>query len=155
MRPYIFYLLIAFSSLLAWNQCEDRSDAYGNFEAREILVSAEANGRILERVAKKLKIPLNKFYSNVEWVGNTSSASIPVALCDAADAGRLHPDNNVIFIGFGGGLTWASAAFKWDVTPPEVSISDSEWRRTRYMFARGRSRWRKWRRPQYLDWRQS
>jgi len=95
---------------------------------------------------KKLKIPKEKFYSNVEWVGNTSAASIPIALCEAADAGRLHPDNNFIFVGFGGGLAWASAVIKWDVTPPEVSVRDREWGRTRYMIARGRSRWRKWRR---------
>ena len=82
----------------------------------------------------------------MEWVGNTSAASIPIALCDAADAGRLRPDNNVIFIGFGGGLTWAAAAVKWDVTPPELSMADSEWRRSRYIIARGRSRWRKLRR---------
>ena len=112
----------------------------------DLIIPHQANGRILEHVAKKLKIPLHKFYSNVEWVGNTSAASIPVALCDAADNGRLKPDNNIIFIGFGGGLTWASAAVKWDVTPPDVSMPDSEWRRTRYIVARGRSRWRKWRR---------
>ena len=112
----------------------------------DLIIPHQANGRILEHVAKKLKIPLDKFYSNVEWVGNTSAASIPIALCDAADAGRLRPDNNVIFIGFGGGLTWASAAFKWDVSPPHVAMPESEWRRTRYMIARGRSRWRKWRR---------
>lgn len=112
----------------------------------DLIIPHQANGRILEHVAKKLKMPLNKFYSNVEWFGNTSAASIPVALCDAAENGRLQPDNNVIFIGFGGGLTWASAVLKWDVTPPEVSMPDSEWRRTRYIIARGRSRWRKWRR---------
>ena len=112
----------------------------------DLIIPHQANNRIMEHVAKKLKIPKEKFYSNVEWVGNTSAASIPIALCEAADAGRLHPDNNVIFVGFGGGLAWASAVIKWDVTPPEVSVRDREWGRTRYMIARGRSRWRKWRR---------
>jgi 3-oxoacyl-[acyl-carrier-protein] synthase-3 len=111
----------------------------------DLIIPHQANGRILELVAKKLRMPQHKFYSNVEWVGNTSAASIPVALSDAVDNGRLQPDSNVIFIGFGGGLTWASAVVKWDVTPPEISMSDSEWRRTRYIIARSRSRWRKWR----------
>ncbi|MFN2106407.1 MAG: beta-ketoacyl-ACP synthase III [Candidatus Promineifilaceae bacterium] len=112
----------------------------------DLIIPHQANSRILEHAAKKLKMPLEKFYSNLEWTGNTSAASIPIALSDAADSGRLRPDNNVIFVGFGGGLTWASAAVKWDVTPPEVSSLDREWKRTRYMMARGRSRWRKWRR---------
>ena len=112
----------------------------------DLIIPHQANGRILEHVAKKLKMPVEKFYSNVEWMGNTSAASIPIALSDAADAGRLQPDDNVVFVGFGGGLTWASVAVKWDVTPPEVSTLDREWKRTRYMVARGRSRWRKWRR---------
>jgi 3-oxoacyl-[acyl-carrier-protein] synthase III len=110
------------------------------------MIPHQANARILEHVAKKLKVSPDKFYSNVEWAGNTSAASIPIAICDAADAGRLRPDDNVIFVGFGGGLTWASAAVKWDVTPPEVSTLDREWKRTRYIVARGRSRWRKVRR---------
>lgn len=112
----------------------------------DLIVPHQANGRILDLAAKKLKMPVEKFYSNVEWVGNTSAASIPIALSEAADAGRLRPDDNVVFVGFGGGLTWAAAAVKWDVTPPEVSTLDREWKRTRYMVARGRSRWRKWRR---------
>lgn len=116
------------------------------FDDIDIIIPHQANGRILEHTAKKLKIPLAKFYSNVEWVGNTSAASIPIALSEAADAGRLLPDNNVIFVGFGGGLTWAAAAVKWDVTPPEISTIDREWKRTRYILARGRSRWKKLRR---------
>lgn len=112
----------------------------------DLIIPHQANGRILDHAAKKLKMPVEKFYSNVEWVGNTSAASIPIALSEAADAGRLQPDDNIILVGFGGGLTWAASAVKWDVTPPEVSTLDREWKRTRYMVARGRSRWRKWRR---------
>ncbi len=112
----------------------------------DLVIPHQANGRILEHVAKKLKMPLEKFYSNVEWAGNTSAASIPIALSDAADAGLLKPDDHIVLVGFGGGLTWASAVVKWDVTPPEVSTLDREWKRTRYIVARGRSRWRKLRR---------
>ncbi len=110
----------------------------------DLIIPHQANTRIIDHVAKKMKIPREKFFSNVDRTGNTSAASIPLALCDAVEMGRLRPDNNVVFVGFGGGLTWASVALKWDVTPPEISMLDREWKRTRYIMARSRSRLRKW-----------
>jgi len=110
----------------------------------DLIIPHQANTRIIDHVAKKMKIPREKFFSNVERTGNTSAASIPLALCDAVEMGLLRPDNNVVFVGFGGGLTWASVALKWDVTPPEISLLDREWKRTRYIMARSRSRVRKW-----------
>jgi len=109
----------------------------------DLIVPHQANKRIIETAAKKLNISPDIFYMNLERAGNTSAASIPIALCDAVNEGRLEPDDNVIFVGFGGGLTWASSVVKWDVTPPEVSMVDREWKRARYMAARGRSRLRK------------
>lgn len=109
-----------------------------------LIVPHQANERIIESVAKRLKFPKEKFFLNVDRAGNTSAASIPIALCEAVDAGRLQPDDNVVFVGFGGGLTWASAVVKWDVTPPDVSLLDREWKRTRYSLARGRSKLRRW-----------
>lgn len=110
----------------------------------DLIIPHQANARIIEHVAKKMKLPTGKFYSNVELTGNTSAASIPIALVEAVEAGRLRPDDVVVFAGFGGGLTWAAAAVRWNVTPPKVSTLDREWKRTRYIVARGRSRWRKW-----------
>lgn len=112
----------------------------------DLIVPHQANTRIIETAAKRLKIPTERFYMNVHAVGNTSAASIPIALCDAVSDGRLRPDDNVVFIGFGGGLTWASSVVKWDVTPPEISMTRREWRRARYIYARGRSTMKKWRR---------
>ena len=108
-----------------------------------LIIPHQANTRIIEAAAKKLKLPLEKFYLNVEHTGNTSAASIPLALCDAVREGRLKPDDNVVFVGFGGGLTWGASVVKWDVTPPEMSFVDHEWRRVRYVMARGRSRVRR------------
>lgn len=108
-----------------------------------LIVPHQANTRIIEAAAKKLKLPMDKFYLNVEHNGNTSAASIPLALCDAVRDGRLRPDDNVVFVGFGGGLTWGASIVKWDVTPPVVSFGDHEWRRVRYIMARGRSRLRR------------
>jgi len=114
-----------------------------NLDDVALIIPHQANVRIIEASAKKLKLPLEKFYLNVERTGNTSAASIPLALCDAVREGRLKPDDNVVLVGFGGGLTWGASVVKWDVTPPQVSFVDHEWKRVRYMLARGRSRVRR------------
>ncbi|MDX1615331.1 MAG: beta-ketoacyl-ACP synthase III [Candidatus Promineifilaceae bacterium] len=108
-----------------------------------LIVPHQANVRIIESAAKRLKMPMERFYLNLERAGNTSAASIPIALCDAVEDGLLKPDDNVVFVGFGGGLTWAASVVKWDVTPREVSLVDREWRRARYIAARSRSKLRK------------
>ncbi|MFO7662776.1 MAG: beta-ketoacyl-ACP synthase III [Chloroflexota bacterium] len=108
-----------------------------------LIIPHQANVRIIETAAKKLKMPIEKFYMNVERTGNTSAASIPIALADAVNDGRLKPNDNVVFVGFGGGLTWGASVVKWDVTPPQVSFIDHEWKRMRYMMARSRSRLRR------------
>jgi len=109
-----------------------------------LIIPHQANVRIIEVAAKRLKVPVDRFFLNVETAANTSAASIPIALCDAIEAGRLAPDDNVVFVGFGGGLTWAASVLKWAVTPPEISLPDREWRRVRYILARTRSRLRQW-----------
>ncbi len=111
-----------------------------------LIVPHQANTRIIESVAKKLDIPMSKFFLNVDHAGNTSAASIPIALCEAVEAGRLRPNDNVVFVGFGGGLTWSAAVVQWLALPPEDSphFLDREWRRMRYVFARSRSRFRQW-----------
>jgi 3-oxoacyl-[acyl-carrier-protein] synthase-3 len=108
-----------------------------------LVVPHQANRRIIEAAAKKLKVDMSRFYLNLDRYGNTSAASIPIALCDVVDEGLLKPDDNVVFVAFGGGLTWAAAVVKWDVTPPKVSLVDREWKRARYMAVRSRSRLRK------------
>lgn len=107
-----------------------------------LIIPHQANTRIIEAAAKKLKVPVEKFYLNVDRMGNTSAASIPIALADAVREGRLRPNDNVVMVGFGGGLTWASTVVKWDVLPREVE-ADDEWRQLRYIVARGRSRLRR------------
>lgn len=112
----------------------------------DLIIPHQANKRIIEAAAKKLKVPVERFYLNLDKTGNTSAASIPLALCDAIGEGLLKPDDNVVFVGFGGGLTWAASVVKWDVTAPETSLVDRQWRRARYIAARSRSRWRRFNR---------
>jgi len=108
-----------------------------------MIIPHQANVRIIESVAKKLGVPDGLFYTNLDRVGNTSAASIPIALSEAVKANRLRPDDVVVFVGFGGGLTWAASVVKWDVTPPEVTLLDREWKRAQYVWARGRSQFRR------------
>jgi 3-oxoacyl-[acyl-carrier-protein] synthase-3 len=73
----------------------------------------QANIRIIDAAAERLGQPREKFYVNVERFGNTSSASVPVALYEAVRSGRIRPGHRAVMVAFGGGLTWASCAIRW------------------------------------------
>jgi 3-oxoacyl-[acyl-carrier-protein] synthase-3 len=77
------------------------------------LVGHQANVRILKAVADRLGIPEERAIVNLDRVGNTSAASIPLALSDAAAAGTLTTGSRVLLTAFGGGLTWGAAALTW------------------------------------------
>ncbi|HRE46964.1 MAG TPA: beta-ketoacyl-ACP synthase III [Aggregatilineales bacterium] len=85
-----------------------------------LIIPHQANQRILNAAARSLNIPESMFYSNVAHYGNTSAASIPIALFEAERDGRVQPNDNIVLVGFGGGLTWASAVVQWQgVKKPE------------------------------------
>ncbi len=79
----------------------------------DVYVPHQANVRIIDHAVRKLGIPQEKTVVNVEKYGNTSSGSIPLALADAADDGRLKPGKLVLLTGMGAGLTWGSALIEW------------------------------------------
>ena len=79
----------------------------------KLIVPHQGNIRILESAASKLDVPMEKIYVNIDKYGNTSAASIPVALDEANRAGLLQPGDHVVLVAFGGGLTWASALVRW------------------------------------------
>ena len=78
-----------------------------------LFVPHQANIRIMEAVASRLGLAPSKIASVIDETGNTSSASIPLALVDAASAGRLADGDLVLLAGFGAGMTWASAVWRW------------------------------------------
>jgi 3-oxoacyl-[acyl-carrier-protein] synthase-3 len=82
----------------------------------DVYVPHQANVRIIDHAARKLGIPEEKIVVNVDRYGNTSSGSIPLALADAADDGRLEPGKLVLLTGMGAGLTWGSALIDWTHT---------------------------------------
>ena len=79
----------------------------------DVYVPHQANVRIIDHAARKLGVPKEKTVVNVHKYGNTSSGSIPLALADAADDGRLEPGKLVLLTGMGAGLTWGSALIEW------------------------------------------
>ncbi|AEH45578.1 3-oxoacyl-(acyl-carrier-protein) synthase III [Thermodesulfatator indicus DSM 15286] len=78
-----------------------------------LVVPHQANIRIIEALRERLGLPREKVYVNVHKYGNTSAASIPLALAEAEEEGRLKPGNLVLLVAFGGGFTWASALIRW------------------------------------------
>ena len=83
-----------------------------------LFVPHQANLRIIEAVATRLAIPMERVAVVVDRTGNTSSASVPLALADAADAGRLRPGDHVLLSGFGAGMAWASVVLRWAADTP-------------------------------------
>jgi 3-oxoacyl-[acyl-carrier-protein] synthase-3 len=77
------------------------------------VVLHQANGRILSHVADRLGIDQGRLASVIERYGNTSSASLPIALDDAVRDGKLSPGDLVLLGSFGGGLTWATGLVRW------------------------------------------
>ncbi|MBW3637507.1 MAG: 3-oxoacyl-ACP synthase, partial [Armatimonadetes bacterium] len=73
----------------------------------------QANIRIIESAAKRLGMPMERVFLNLHDYGNTSAASIPLALSEAKSKGLLKRGDTVVVVGFGAGLTWASGVLKW------------------------------------------
>ena len=79
----------------------------------EILIVHQANNRIIEAVARRLRLPMEKVFVNIEKYGNTSSASIPIALDEAVRTGRITAGGIVLLVSFGAGFTWGAVLLKW------------------------------------------
>ncbi|MDB5334905.1 MAG: fabH 4 [Planctomycetaceae bacterium] len=73
----------------------------------------QANVRIIDNVAEQLAIPQDRLFKNLQKYGNTSAGSIPIALDEAVQAGRVHRGDTLLMTGFGGGLTWGTSLFRW------------------------------------------
>lgn len=83
----------------------------------DLIVPHQANRRILEMAAKRWGLDLKRFVLNLDRYGNTSAGSIPLALWEAHQEGRIRPGSLVLLTGFGGGLSWASVVLRWSSQP--------------------------------------
>lgn len=79
----------------------------------DLFVPHQANVRIIEAAAKRLGLAAEKVFCDLEKYGNTSAASVPIALCEARQQNRINHDDLIVMVGFGGGLTWSSSVLKW------------------------------------------
>ncbi len=107
----------------------------------DLFVLHQANLRIIQAATRDLKIDDDRLFINLENYGNTSSASIPLALCDAAECGRLKAGDRVVLVAFGAGLSWAAAVVQWGPPPiRKVTLRERAVRVVVYPFALVRSR---------------
>jgi 3-oxoacyl-[acyl-carrier-protein] synthase-3 len=79
-----------------------------------LLIPHQANRRIIDAAAERLELPPERVVVNVHEYGNTSAATIPVALSETEAAGRLHKGDVIAFVGMGGGLSWGALLWRWD-----------------------------------------
>jgi 3-oxoacyl-[acyl-carrier-protein] synthase-3 len=83
----------------------------------DLVIPHQANVRIIEAVAKGLDFPMERIFVNVDRFGNTSAASVPLALAEAVDGGRIKLGDRIVFVAFGAGFTSGAVALEWSVDP--------------------------------------
>ena len=100
-------------NIIPYSVNEVLKDTSVSLDEIKYIVPHQANYRIVESAAKRLKFPIEKFYTNLNKYGNTSAASIPIALDEMNEKGMLEKGDKIILVGFGGGLTWGSILLQW------------------------------------------
>ncbi len=115
------------------------------------IIPHQANLRIIEAAAKRLQIEESRFFVNLGEYGNTSAASVPIALCEAVEGGQVQPGQCLVLVGFGAGLTWAATALRWGPTVQEAPTTFyRRWlRHVIYRWAALRTRWSRFGRAQW------
>jgi len=84
----------------------------------DLFIPHQSNARLIQQAGQSLRLPQEKVFINVDKYANTSSAALPIALCDAVAEGRLKPGDRVLLVTFGAGLTWAGAVLQWMAPKP-------------------------------------
>jgi 3-oxoacyl-[acyl-carrier-protein] synthase-3 len=92
----------------------------------DLLIPHQANARIIDATARRLGIEPAKVMVNIGSYGNTSAATIPVALTEAVEQGRVRPGDTILLAAFGAGLSWAAAVLRWGDRVEPIGKSDAE-----------------------------
>jgi 3-oxoacyl-[acyl-carrier-protein] synthase-3 len=105
----------------------------------ELIIPHQANSRIIEAAARGLRVPMDRIMMNIDKYGNTSTASIPIAVCDAMAQNRIHPGDHLVLVGFGAGLTWGALVLEWIQPEKEITPIRRVRRRILVLLAKLRS----------------
>jgi len=97
-----------------------------SLEDVDLLIPHQANVRIIDATARRLGLPPEKVFVNIASYGNTSAATIPIAITEAIEEERIRPGTTLVFAAFGGGLTWAAAVFRWGDRVVPIARSAAE-----------------------------
>ena len=113
--PEVFRFATRVMGRAARQACEQAGIALNDIN---LFIPHQANARIIKSAARYLKLNPDHVFQNLERYGNTSAASIPIALCEALNEGRIKNNDNLVFVGFGAGLTWGATVVKWGLPVP-------------------------------------
>ncbi|HSF85061.1 MAG TPA: beta-ketoacyl-ACP synthase III [Acidimicrobiia bacterium] len=102
------------------------ADAGLDLDDVDLLIPHQANTRIIDATARRMDLPSERVFVNIASYGNTSAASIPIALDEAIQMGRIKAGSVVVFVAFGGGLTWGAAALRWGQRTEPIATSDAK-----------------------------
>jgi 3-oxoacyl-[acyl-carrier-protein] synthase-3 len=91
----------------------------------DLIIPHQANIRIIEAVAKGLELPMERMFVNVDRYGNTSAASVPIALAEAVDTGRIAVGDRIVLVAFGAGFTSGAVAVEWTADPARGRLAES------------------------------
>lgn len=101
------------------------ADAGLQKEDLDLVIPHQANMRIIEALAHKLNMPMEKVVVNIHKYGNTSAATIPMAMAEALEEGRIKPGDRILMAAFGAGLTWGAATLKWGQRITPIAVSEA------------------------------
>lgn len=101
-------------------------DAGWEVEDIDLVIPHQANLRIIDAVRRRIKADESKMFINIHKYGNTSAATIPIALAEAVEEGRVPPGAKLVFTAFGAGLTWGATAFQWGDRIDPIATTDEE-----------------------------
>ena len=92
----------------------------------DLLIPHQANIRIIDAVRRRINADESKVFINIQKYGNTSAATIPIALAEAVDEGRVPPGGKLVFVAYGAGVTWGASAFQWGSRVTPIATTDEE-----------------------------
>lgn len=92
----------------------------------DLLIPHQANVRIIDATARRLNLAPEQVYVNIASYGNTSAATIPIAIAEAIEDGKIKPGANIVFAAFGGGFTWAAGVYRWGSRVEPLGMSDAK-----------------------------